>query len=164
MSNNCIYLKQKLDRTIYCKKQNKTITFKNCSGCEHKEYKNSTESSQKKMQRFAIKGKKHKLTKATDIPTALKKKVWERDKHRCIFCGTIVQWDLANSHFIKRSQLGLGIEQNIMTNCEQCHELFERSPKRKQMKEQAKQYFMSLYPSWNEKKLVYKKYQGGNNK
>lgn len=32
-----MYLKQKLDRTIYCKKQNKTITFKDCSRCEYKE-------------------------------------------------------------------------------------------------------------------------------
>lgn len=156
---NCVYLKQKLDRTIYCKKQDKTITFKDCSGCEYKEYENSTESLQKKMQRSAIKGKKHKLTKATDIPTALKKKVWERDKHRCIFCGTPVPWNLANSHYIKRGQLGLGIEQNIMTNCERCHNLFEESSQREQMKKIAKEYFLILYPDWDEDKLVYKKYQ-----
>ena len=41
--------------------------------------------------------------------------VWERDNHRCIFCGKLVPYNLANSHFIKRSQGGLGIEQNIMT-------------------------------------------------
>lgn len=155
---NCVYLKQKLDRTIYCKKKDKIITFKDCSGCEYKEY-DSTESLQKKMQRSAIKGKKHKLTKATDIPTALKKKVWERDKHRCIFCDAPVPWNLANSHYIKRGQLGLGIEQNIMTNCQRCHDLFEESSKREQMKKIAKEYFLSLYPDWNEKDLVYKKYK-----
>ena len=32
------------------------------------------------------------------------------------------------------------------------------------MKEQAKKYLISLYSDWNEKELVYKKYQGGNNK
>lgn len=39
MNKNCVYLKQRLDRTIYCKKQDKTITFKDCSGCEYKEYR-----------------------------------------------------------------------------------------------------------------------------
>lgn len=157
-------MKQKINKGVWCIYNKERVSKELCSGCEHKGYKNSTESSQKKMQRFAIKGKKHKLTKATDIPTALKKKVWERDKHRCIFCDALVPWDLANSHFIKRSQLGLGIEQNIMTNCEQCHNAFEESSKREDMKKIAKEYFLSLYPNWNEKELVYKKYQGGNNK
>ena len=41
MTKNCVYLKQKIDRTIYCKKQNKNIIFKDCSNCEYKEYKRS---------------------------------------------------------------------------------------------------------------------------
>lgn len=157
-------MKQKINKGVWCIYNKERVSKELCSSCEYKEYKNSTESLQRKMQSSAIKGKKHKLTKATDIPTALKKKVWERDNHRCIFCHTPVPWNCANSHYIKRSQLGLGIEENIMTNCERCHELFERSPKRKQMKEQAKKYLISLYSDWNEKELVYKKYQGGNNK
>lgn len=152
---NCVYLKQKIDRTIYCKKQNKSIAFRECSGCEFREFKSSTVKSAEFCNKHY---KKHKLTKATDIPTKLKKKVWERDNHRCIFCHTLVAWNYANSHYIKRSQLGLGIEQNIMTNCERCHKLFEESSEREQMKEKAKNYFLSLYPDWNEKDLVYKKY------
>lgn len=35
----CINLKQKMNRTIYCKKLNKQITFKDCSSCPFKEYK-----------------------------------------------------------------------------------------------------------------------------
>lgn len=38
----CINLKQKLNRTIYCKKQNKQITFKDCSNCPYKAYKSPT--------------------------------------------------------------------------------------------------------------------------
>lgn len=45
MSKNCVYLKQKIDRTIYCKKQNKCIVFRECSGCEFKELKNIKQSS-----------------------------------------------------------------------------------------------------------------------
>lgn len=35
----CINLKQKMNRTIYCKKLNKQITFKDCNNCPYKEYK-----------------------------------------------------------------------------------------------------------------------------
>lgn len=35
----CINLKQKMNHTLYCKKINKQITFKDCSNCPHKEYK-----------------------------------------------------------------------------------------------------------------------------
>lgn len=149
---NCVYLKQKMNRTIYCKKKNENITFKDCSNCEYKEYLFPDVRKP-----ITKKTKKHKLTKATDIPTKLKKKVWERDNHKCIFCGTSVSWHYANSHYIKRSQLGLGIEKNIMTNCERCHKLYEESKYREPMKDYAKNYFISLYPDWNEGNLVYKK-------
>ena len=36
---NCKNLKQKFDRTLFCKKKNKTITFKDCNSCNFKEYK-----------------------------------------------------------------------------------------------------------------------------
>lgn len=35
----CINLKQKMNRTLYCKKQNKQITLKDCSNCPYREYK-----------------------------------------------------------------------------------------------------------------------------
>ena len=41
MSKNCINLKQKLDRTLYCKKKKKTMKISQCSNCKYKEYKNS---------------------------------------------------------------------------------------------------------------------------
>lgn len=37
---NCLYLKQKMNRTLFCKKINKQITFKDCNNCKYKEYKN----------------------------------------------------------------------------------------------------------------------------
>lgn len=36
---NCINLKQKMNKTLYCKKLKKQITFKDCSNCPYKEYK-----------------------------------------------------------------------------------------------------------------------------
>ena len=42
MNNNCKNLKQKLDRTLFCKKKNKTIKLNECNCCRYKEYKNMT--------------------------------------------------------------------------------------------------------------------------
>ena len=101
---------------------------------------------------------KSKRTQALEITKKTKLVVWERDNHCCIFCGRYVEWNYANSHYVKRSQGGLGIEQNIMTNCDRCHKLFEETKYRPQMKEYAKKYFMSKYPNWNENDLIYRKY------
>lgn len=46
MSQNCKYLKQKINRKLYCKKIKKEIKISNCSNCIYKEYN-----------RFPIKGK-----------------------------------------------------------------------------------------------------------
>jgi len=78
--------------------------------------------------------------------------------HKCIFCDTPVTWHYANSHYIKRSHSGLGIEsKNIMTNCYKCHKLFEESKQREKMKEKAKNHFKEKYDNWKEEDLVYKK-------
>lgn len=37
--SHCINLKQKMNKTLYCKIHNKEITFKDCSNCPFKEYK-----------------------------------------------------------------------------------------------------------------------------
>ncbi len=50
-----------------------------------------------------IKGKKHKQTKEKEIPKKVKEAVWKRDKHKCIFCGKLVDVFYANAHFIPRS-------------------------------------------------------------
>ena len=58
---------------------------------------------------------KHKRTKYTEIPDKVKKVVWERDGQRCIYCKRWLPMVFANSHFIKRSQGGMGIEENVVT-------------------------------------------------
>ena len=37
--SHCINLKQKMNKTLYCKMQKKEIAFKDCSNCPFKEYK-----------------------------------------------------------------------------------------------------------------------------
>ena len=101
---------------------------------------------------------KSERTKALMISKETKLQVWERDNHCCIFCGKYVDWNFANSHFVKRSQGGLGIPENIMTNCLECHRMFDDSPMRKYMILRAEEYFKSKYENWNINDLVYHKY------
>lgn len=84
MNKNCIYLKQKLDRTIYCKKKNKTITIRECSGCEFREYKNSTETLHKNMQCSAVKSKKNKTISKLERNRF---SILTNDLTKCIICG-----------------------------------------------------------------------------
>lgn len=96
----------------------------------------------------------HKQTKATSIPAAVKRAVWERDGGRCVLCGKQGNpW----CHYISRAQGGLGIEQNIVTLCDKCHNDFDQSAKRRRMKEYIKWYLKMIYPDWDEMKLFYKK-------
>ena len=47
---------------------------------------------------------KSKRSKACDISQKVKQIVWDRDKHKCIYCGKYVPKTFADAHFIKRSQ------------------------------------------------------------
>lgn len=139
----CSYLKKKLDRTVYCKFSKRKININECIGCTNK---------------VIITTGSSKRTKELSITKKVKLAVWERDNHRCIFCNKLVPWNLANSHFVKRSQGGLGIEQNILTNCEECHRLFDDSKERNEWRlEYAERYLKLKYPDWDIDKLTYKK-------
>lgn len=43
---NCKNLKQKLDRTLFCKKKNKLIKISECNNCKYKEYKLKSNNNQ----------------------------------------------------------------------------------------------------------------------
>ncbi|MEA4869928.1 MAG: HNH endonuclease [Christensenella sp.] len=99
---------------------------------------------------------KHRQTKATDINPAVKKIVWERDCECCIICGSI--YAAPEAHYIPRSAGGLGIEQNIVTLCRGCHDRFDAMVDRSWMRDAIRNYLVSKYPEWDEKKLYYKKF------
>lgn len=101
-----------------------------------------------------------KRSQACDISQKVKKTVWDRDKHKCIICGS--PYAKPNSHYIKRSQGGLGIEENIVTMCFDCHNAYDNgndTKLRNYIKEKTKEYLKSKYKNWNEKKLIYKKWR-----
>ena len=147
---------------LYCKTKKTQISFNDCANCSLKEYKctinqKNCAKNDFPFKRKTIKGKKHKLTKATEIPMKVKKIVWERDNHKCIYCNKYVDVYYANSHFIKRGQLGKGIEENVVTACPNCHYLYDFGTNSQEMINYTRKYLKSKYSDWNEEKLVYKK-------
>lgn len=97
----------------------------------------------------------HRRTKALQISSKTKKIVYERDDGLCIFChrpGDPV------AHVISRSHGGLGIEQNIVCACAECHRRLDNSTDRQTMLEYAKRYLRGKYENWNEESLIYTKW------
>ena len=98
---------------------------------------------------------KTKRAKACDITKKVKDIVWERDGHKCIICGS--PYAMPNSHFVRRSQNGLGIPENIVTMCQLCHYMYDLGPQRELIATYTEVYLRSKYPNWNKENLIYKK-------
>jgi 5-methylcytosine-specific restriction endonuclease McrA len=104
-------------------------------------------------------------TKALEIPTKVKMAVAERDSFDghpcCLWCGkpapTTNPLAFSNAHYIPRSQGGLGIEQNTLTLCWECHLEFDNSENREVMKGVLRGHLKSKHPDWDEENLIYKK-------
>lgn len=102
---------------------------------------------------------KSNRSKATDIPMSVKQKVWERDNHHCINCGS--PYSMPNSHILSRAHSGLGIETNIVTMCLECHNKYDNGTKieKNKIRENVIQYMKSIYGSeWSIEKQKYKKW------
>lgn len=96
-----------------------------------------------------------KRTKALAIPPKVKALVWERDGGCCVYCGSPDAAPVA--HYIARSHGGLGIEENILTLCQNCHRQYDQSTKREEMRSFFRTYLQSKYPEWEESKLIYRR-------
>lgn len=98
-----------------------------------------------------------KRTKATSISQSVKEIVWERDNRCCIFCGMPLPMSMACVHFISRANGGLGIKENIVTGCMDCHRKLDQSINRKSMTNFVRQYLDKFYPLFDDDKRIYKK-------
>ena len=101
-----------------------------------------------------------KMSKACDISPKVKRKVWARDGQCCILCGN--PQAMPNAHYIRRSQGGLGIEQNVVTLCRKCHNDFDNGGMREEYGQMIRDYLKGCYKNWNEKDLVYDKWSWTN--
>lgn len=97
---------------------------------------------------------KSERTKACDIPQKVKRAVYERDGGACVWCAKKGDpW----CHYIPRSRNGLGIEENILTLCYECHHKYDHTDEREKMGSFFKDYLKTKYPDWDENNLIYKK-------
>ena len=102
---------------------------------------------------------KSNRSKACDISQSTKKKVWQRDDQRCVCCGSSSA--MPNAHFISRAKGGMGIEENIVTLCANCHRCFDHTDERPEYRNYIRAYLKTKYPNWNEESLVYRKWNDG---
>ena len=100
---------------------------------------------------------KSKRAKACDITKKVKDRVWERDGGKCIICGS--RYAMPNSHYIRRSKGGKGIEENVVTMCQRCHMMYDQGIDWESIASYTEKYLRSKYPDWNPEKLVYKKWE-----
>ena len=96
--------------------------------------------------------------KATQITKSVKQIVFDRDKGLCVVCG---RPGLPEAHYIPRSKGGLGIEQNIVCLCRECHDRFDFGDGETMaaIDEAIRFHLMECYPDWNVEELTYKKYR-----
>ena len=111
----------------------------------------------------------HKYTRKLQFDTKTKKKIYERDHGTCIFCNMGYQNDCTSPmlleikdvmHFVPKSQMGLGIEQNGAIGCRYHHNMLDNGNKgkRQDMLNRFEAYLKAFYPDWEKEKLTYKKY------
>lgn len=97
---------------------------------------------------------KSKRTKALEISKATRIRVALRDSERCVLCG---RKGLPEAHYISRAHGGLGVEENIVTLCRECHRRYDQTIERDAIREILRDYLSSQYPDWNEENLIYRK-------
>ena len=104
---------------------------------------------------------KSERAKATDIPKKVKDEVYQRDSQNvgegvCIIC--LGGNGVPNAHYIRRSQGGLGIPENIGTLCIYCHNSFDfgYGEVKRRIDKRFSDYLKSCYPNWNKDDLIYK--------
>ena len=110
-----------------------------------------------------------KYTRKLEFSPKVRKRIKERDHGACIFCEMgyttegatgmdLIPCDIM--HFVPRSSLGLGIEQNGALGCRYHHNLLDNGNKglRPDMLRRFESYLRRCYPDWDKSKLVYNKF------
>ena len=104
-----------------------------------------------------------KDTKARDFDRSAKVEISRRDSIDgwpcCVFCGLAAPAELAwsNAHFISRAQGGLGIQENGLTLCPECHRRYDQTTARAEMRGYFREYLSEHYEEWSEEALIYRK-------
>lgn len=96
----------------------------------------------------------NKRTKALAISKAVKESVYRRDRGMCILCG---RPGLPEAHYISRAKGGLGIEQNIVTLCRNCHYELDQTTRRRELLKSVKEHLDIWYLDFQDDERIYRK-------
>ena len=110
-------------------------------------------------------------TKLLQFDKPTRERIFERDNYSCLFCKISYNTNNMNlsnlefnifdaMHFIPKSKLGLGIEENGVCGCRVHHHLLDNGNKglRQEMLLIMEEYLKQCYPDCDKKNLVYKKW------
>ena len=113
-----------------------------------------------------------KYTKQLQFDKDTIKRIQQRDNYSCLFCRIGYHCEEFNPnsldfivhdimHYIPKSKLGLGIEENGVEGCRYHHSLLDNGNKnlRKEMLSIMEEHLKSFYPNWNKENLIYKKWK-----
>ena len=95
----------------------------------------------------------------TKIPKWVKTHVWLRDGERCVVCKCHVPIEAACSHVVRRSQGGMGIPENIVCHCSDCHRMYDNH--HEWTRKTTREYIEKLYPGWTAEGVTYHRYKDG---
>ncbi len=139
---NCKYLKQKLNKKLECKLNNKIITLKDCSNCKYKEYKctinqincanhqnktlkntmidkttakHSKNKQNNRQHKSKIKSRSNKLAKLERNRTSL----FTDDLEHCILCGK--SKDHLHEIFFGKNRVNSIKYKLVIPVCFECH-------------------------------------------
>lgn len=104
---------------------------------------------------------KSRRANATSISPEVHDMVFLRDGGQCVYCHRKWPYVFPEAHYISRRKGGLGIPENILTLCRECHDRYDHGTKqeREGMREYFREYLMNLYEDWDESKLIYNKWE-----
>jgi hypothetical protein len=106
----------------------------------------------------------HRETKWTAISPEVKEAVFRRDGRCCILCGSPA--GLPNAHVVRRSAGGMGVEQNVVTLCQECHRAFDEGANlerlghgttRESLYDYIVAYLKNFYPDWSRESVIYRR-------
>jgi 5-methylcytosine-specific restriction endonuclease McrA len=97
-------------------------------------------------------------TKACEIPPNVKLEVYERDKGICVICG--IREGRPDMHYIPRSLGGLGIKENIVCGCPECHRDYDNGSQynrnfRNEGRKKIKDYLEQFYPGYPDRDRIF---------
>lgn len=109
-----------------------------------------------------------KYTKLLQFNKNTAQAICDRDKG-CLFCRNNYHMNCTSPmlyeihdimHYIPKSSMGLGIEQNGVLGCRYHHNLLDNGNKglREEMLEMMAEHLLSHYPDWERDNLTYKKW------